>query len=346
MVESVDLAAWEEYFATRVRGRRAELTSGYIRYVGAQSSKGLPAIFELRHLALLMGVDESFLVRCIQDSDALYRDFLIPKKRGGSRLISVPSPSLLFAQRWILSEILDKVDVSDCAFGFRSGRSVVDNARPHLGNNVLLKMDLSDFFPNIRFRTVMKMFLSLGYPVGVSYFLTALCCSKKRLPQGAATSPSISNIVFRRTDLALQTFATGRGLIYTRYADDLTFSGADISGDEIKKISFLVESSGFTVNHSKTRIVRGNGKRIVTGVSISSSKLALPRSTVRQIKSDVHALLKFGFWGYCESRGKMDPIIGERLMGRIGFWLQIDPENKTAIGLRAQLEAFLESINK
>lgn len=339
-----DIAAWENFFSERVRGRRSLLTAGYVRYVSSLGSKGLPAIFELRHLALMMGLEESFLVRCIQDSDALYRDFSIPKRRGGSRLISVPSPSLLFAQRWILSEILNRVDVSDCAYGFREGRSVVDNARFHLDQGSILKMDIKDFFPNIRFPRVMRMFLSFGYPVSVSFFLTSLCCRNRCLPQGSATSPAISNIVFGRADSALQTFAAERGLRYSRYADDLTFSGERIGADEVNKISYLLNSSGFVVNTEKTRIIRGGGRRIVTGVSLSSGKLALPRPSVRQIKSDTYALMKFGFWEFSAKRGTFDPLFGERLLGRIGFWLQIDPENQTALLLKSKLERFLRSL--
>lgn len=178
MANHTNLQDWQNSFDERVRGRR-ELVLGYINYIARLEKANLPPIFELRHLAGLIGVEESILVRIVQTPNAFYRNFDIPKRLGGTRTIFVPSPVVLGIQRWVLTEILSKLEVHSRCFGFMPGRSVVDNARERLGHKVHLKLDLKDFFPSVAFNRVMKAFLSAGYPVSISYFLARICCVKK-----------------------------------------------------------------------------------------------------------------------------------------------------------------------
>jgi len=240
MADQSRIQDWQAFFDERVRGRR-DLVDGYLKYVKKLEETELPPIFELRHLAELVGIDEGVLVRIVQSPATFYREFEIPKRLGGSRNISVPSPTVLSAQRWILSEILSKLEIHSCCYGFVLGRSIVDNARAHLGTKTLLKLDIKDFFPSISFRQVMKIFLGAGYPVAVSYFLARICCLNKSLPQGAATSPSLSNLVARRLDMGLAKYTANSGLTYTRYADDLAISGEAIGSTEIAQIQYIVE---------------------------------------------------------------------------------------------------------
>ncbi|MDP2582292.1 retron St85 family RNA-directed DNA polymerase [Shimia thalassica] len=340
MTNTFTIQDWQTFFDERVKGRR-DLVKGYIRYLEKLENVGLPPIFELRHLSEMMGVPESTLVRIIQSTPSFYRTFSIPKRLGGAREIATPSPALLAAQRWVLSEILAKLQVNDCCYGFVAGRSIVDNARQHLNKKVVLKIDLKDFFPSVSQNQVMKIFLGVGYPVSVSYFLTRICCLNRSLPQGAATSPSLSNLVGSRLDLGLSEYAKDKGVTYTRYADDLTFSGDDIGSTEISQIKHIVAQQGFRVNDRKTRLLRGKKQKIITGVSVSNGKLALPRNSVREIKLEAYHVLKRGYFEHCKSTGIRDPLLLERLLGRIGFWLQIDPENVTANRLKTDIKAYI-----
>lgn len=339
------LAAWQAFFDERTRGHK-ELVAGYLRYVAKLEARGLPPVFELRHLAKLMGVQEPLLVRVIEDSDNFYREFRIPKRSGGERVIATPSPVLLEAQRWIVENILTKVELHDTVHGFAKGRSIVSNASVHLGQATVMKLDLKDFFPSIHIRQIVKVFLWLGYPVSVSYFLASLCCRQRKLPQGSAASPSLSNIVARNLDKSLHTFAEEKSLRYSRYADDLTFSGEEIGSTELSEVTWIIRQAGFKVNSEKTRILKGTKQKIVTGVSISSGKLALPRRTVRSIKLEAYHLLKHGYFAHARATGQLDPLLMERLLGRIGFWLQIDPNNKTALRLKNDVTEYAKGFDQ
>ncbi|MGO4909967.1 reverse transcriptase family protein [Pseudorhodobacter sp. W20_MBD10_FR17] len=286
------------------------------------------------------------MVQAVQNSNSFYRDFSIPKRLGGTRQISVPSPFLLHAQRWINDEILSKLEVHTAAHGFIKGRSIVTNARVHLGKPELLKMDLSDFFPTIHLRRVIKVFLKAGYPVGVSFFLASLCCRGKRLPQGAATSPSLSNIIAKSMDIEVTKYAEEAGLTYTRYADDLVLSGENIGRPELDRITWLIQEAGFVVNKKKTRILRGSTQKIITGISISSGKLALPRNTVREIKLEAYHILKRGYFDHARATNNFDPILMERLLGRVGFWLQVDPLNATAQSIKSRLTSYVTQFDQ
>jgi RNA-directed DNA polymerase len=138
------VAAWDRFFRERVK-RRTDLTENYVRYVKRLLMAELPAIFELPHLSALMGTDPYMIARFIASPGAFYRSFQISKRSGGFRTIDTPVPELLYAQRWILANILSKVPISDCAHGFVAGRSIITNASVHLGQPMLLKLDLASF---------------------------------------------------------------------------------------------------------------------------------------------------------------------------------------------------------
>ena len=333
-----NLSEWQEFFDGRVK-RRGPLIDGYLRYVIRMNSSGVPPLFELRHISKILAVDEDLLVGMINRTNQFYREFEIPKRRGGFRSISVPSPTLLYVQRWIANEVLSNQEIHDAAHGFVTGRSVVSNASMHKDSRNILKMDIRNFFPSIKFKRVVKVFLSLGYPVSISFFLASLCCNKNALPQGAATSPILSNLIAGRLDKSLATYAHKRGLHYSRYADDLVFSGEKVEKVDITRISFLINQYDFEVNEDKTQLLNENRKRIITGISISDGKLKLPRKTRRDIQSQAHRLVKFGFSEYSRHSGVYDPLIYERVLGRIGFWLQVDPENLTAHKLQSIMHA-------
>jgi RNA-directed DNA polymerase len=179
----------------------------------------------------------------------------------------------------------------------------------------------------------------------VSFFLSSLCFKEGHLPQGAATSPTLSNLVARRLDARLKGFAAKKSLRYTRYADDIIFSGTTIERDTINVSSEIIADEGFSVNHAKTQLLGLDSKKIVTGISITNGKLALPRKSIRMIKQEAHFLLKYGYFSHMDVTGKRDPILIERLLGRTAFWLQVDPGNTTARRLHESIAEYRDTLD-
>ncbi|MGL5808178.1 MAG: reverse transcriptase domain-containing protein [Xenococcaceae cyanobacterium] len=251
-----------------------------------------------------------------------YIRFKIAKKTGGERLISAPMPKLKQAQQWILQNILEKLELHDAAHGFRRDRSIVSNAQPHVGKDVIINFDLKDFFPSISYRRVKGMFQALGYAEAVATILSLLCTepevqeieldgktyfvaqTERYLPQGSPASPAISNFLCCRLDRRLTVMAEKLGFIYTRYADDLTFSATGESLRHICNILRRTESivvyEGFTINQEKTRILRKNRQQEVTGVvvnkrlNISKKELKRFRAVLFQIEKDGVKGIKWG----------------------------------------------------
>ena len=287
-----------------------------------------PVILSIKHLAKIVDVDLRMLRTMINNSSSFYYEYSIPKRSGGSRQISSPYPTLLRVQRWINDNILSKIPVHESAKGFVKGLSISDNAIPHLGSAVVLKTDIKDFFPSIDISRVRLIFKRLGYRRNVAFALASICCLNGVLPQGAATSPAISNIILKRLDARMNGLSLKFGLTYTRYADDLTLSGGAISMGVLKYIASIVSDEGFSINDSKTKILRYGNQLIITGVTIASGSLKLPMKEKREIRKNVHYVLKNGLLGHLNHIGYFDPIYIERLLGKLYFWRSLEPENR------------------
>lgn len=340
-MEDVDaiIERWEAYFSERVK-KRTDVTRIYANYVRKMLVADLPPILDFEHLSHQVGIKKRMLADFITRSEQFYRTFDLPKRRGGTRKIDVPHPVMLEAQRWIGAKILSKVLLHDAAHGFVEGRSIMSNAAPHVGSAQLLRMDLKDFFPSIGFRRGLLVFLRLGYPTNVSYYLARLCFKGDVLPQGAATSPQLSNIIAKRFDARVSGAAAKRGILYSRYADDLTFSGAEVELDVVSIVSGIAIAEGFKINPAKTQFLTDRNKKIVTGISVGGPVLRVPRAYSRRLRQDVHFVLKYGYWEEAERKERFDPLWLERLLGRLNFWLQVEPENATAQKLQSALQAY------
>jgi RNA-directed DNA polymerase len=238
-----------------------------------------------------------------------YVYFTVPKKSGGTRTLCAPHRTLAAAQRWILENILAKLEVEEPAHGFVPGRSVVSNAQPHAGQDVVLNMDLEGFFPNITFPRVASVFRRLGYSPAVATILALLCteCPRKKvryageeyhvatgprgLPQGACTSPALSNQVARRIDKRFAGLAEKLGLVYTRYADDLTFSGGEELAGKVgyvmARVRHIAQEEGFAVNEKKTRVLRRSTAQVVTGLVVND-RPGVKREDVRRLRAILH----------------------------------------------------------
>lgn len=299
-----------------------EDVSGGLNYTECDEERlrslGLPLCGTPYEIAAAMGITVGqlrFLAFSRKTSTiSHYIRFKIPKKTGGERLISAPMPRLKQAQHWILSQILEKLELHDAAHGFRPCRSIVSNAQPHVGRDVIINFDLKDFFPSISYKRVKGLFQSFGYSEAAATIFGLLCTepdveeveldgktyfvalTDRHLPQGSPASPAITNLLCRRLDRRLTHMAEQLGFVYTRYADDLTFSAAGDSLQHIcnvlRRTESIVAHEGFAINEQKTRILRKSRQQEVTGVvvnshpNISKKELKRFRATLYQIEKD------------------------------------------------------------
>ena len=283
--------------------------------------------------AALLGVEVNRLEEILNNVSGHYQEFWMRKRSGGYRMISAPDKDLQAIQSTIYSRILSSVTiVHPAAVGFRCGRSVVDNAAPHLGKRYVLKMDIHDFFGSIRSPRVRQTFKKIGYPENVSKVLGALCCLHRHLPQGAPTSPALSNIVGYEMDRKLAALAAEYGLTYTRYADDLTFSGDVFPKEQIiPQVKRIIRDEKFEPNHKKTHFMNQSSRKIITGVSVASGvKLTIPKSKKREIRKNVYFIMTKGLAEHQRRIGSHDPAYLKRLIGMLCYWRAIEPDNTYA----------------
>lgn len=234
-------------------------------------------IASVSHLADLIGVRPSLLYWMIKQPSKHYDEFKIKKKNGQFREISAPKVWLKSIQWWILTNILNSYNPAEFVFGFKEGKSPIQNAHYHLGAKHLLNVDVQDFFPSIDFPKVFEAFIFLGFNAAVADALSHLTTYEYKTPQGAPTSPMLSNIVMRGIDLDLKALADESELKYSRYADDMTFSSdKKIDRVLVSSIEKILGQKGLELNPNKTKFM-GTGDRMeVTGYVINEAP-QLPR---------------------------------------------------------------------
>ena len=305
-----------------------DVREALLNYVGNLLSHKACVILDAEHLAKLLCIENASLFAIINKPEAFYRSFEIRKRSGGVREIRAPYPSLQIIQQWIYEYVLKKQYVHGCVHGFRPRRSIVTNVRTHIGNKYLLKLDLKDFFPSIKINRVVQVYKEIGYTKTVSWLLATICCLDEELPQGAPTSPALSNIVARHMDKRLYRLAKSFGYRYSRYADDISFSGEKIPVTFIKYATDIIEDCGFTVNSKKVRLYNEKDNKILTGVAIKDGVLRLPREKRREYEQEIYYALKYGVNTRMKGEYKYFSAYILSLLGRANFWLMIEPENK------------------
>lgn len=328
---------WKSHF--RSRGIRSDLSSQYLDYIRPLVKRGVPVIFDFRHLCDLLGRTPGFIARASCAPESFYRNFSIPKKSGGLRSISSPYPSLKECQRWIANQIVARLPLHTSATAYRPKSSIISNVEPHLAAGVqLLVVDIKDFFPSISKKRLIGWFSALGYNYEVSVALASLCCLDGHLPQGSPASPHLSNAICTTLDRRLAGIASNFDLSYTRYADDICFSGPEIPPVVLTLVGTAVKESGFVLNPNKTRVhAPSASSKIVTGINIASGTARLPRDRRRRLSHVMHFIEAFGYISHRSKLKISDSKYLLRLRGQLEYWRMIEPTNEQVLQYIAQV---------
>ena len=308
-----------------------------------------PFVFDTYQLSKLLSTTNKKIFLLTKNIGSCYKKIIIKKKNGKDRILYSPNAALKSIQKAINARILKKIPISKYATAYKNGATLYGNAAPHVGKKYLLKMDITDFFGSISFLQVYSsVFNTDYYPKQIGAILTTLCCKDDSLPQGAPTSPALSNIVMKWFDDKLGSFCEKKEIAYTLYCDDLTFSSDLPLVSVYYKATDMLSRMGFTVNHKKTRFITNSIRQSVTGLTVNE-KVAVSKGYKRDLRQEVYYALKFGFDNIVPSNS--EDAVGNtvaqhlnRLLGKVNYVLQVEPEN--AWFLKARKELLHEKIRR
>lgn len=336
---------WNEYENNFIKMARLEDKSDsycikQLEYAKKLFDQNLPVIYNQNHLCLLVGYDKEYMYAVSNGSSFFYRTFFIKKRNGKKRKIDEPLPSLKEIQEWILNEILYSIKISPYGKAYVPNKSIKDNARFHKKQKKVLTIDLKDFFPTIGYKRVLSVFRKVGYREHVAVMLSNLCCLNGSIPQGAPTSPALSNIIASGMDYKIVEYLKNSQIRYTRYADDLTFSGDFNEGDLIKNIERIVNRQGFSINEKKTKVRKQNQRQEVTGIVVNE-KMQIERKIRRKIRSDAYYIKKFGIENHMIYTNEKHKNYLYHLIGLSSYASFINPSDKK---MKEYIQIFKEEL--
>jgi RNA-directed DNA polymerase len=327
----------------------------------------LPPILSLKHLARHVRVSYGFLRAVVaRRRDEAYKVFKVRKLSGGDRTVCVPEPQLCRTQRWITDHILSKISPHPSSFAYFPGSSPLKCASMHCGCNWLIKLDIREFFESISEIQAYRIFSGLGYIPLVAFELARICTrigslpekhhsrvwqaypGKYRtildyslqapgwlghLPQGAPTSPMLSNLAMHHFDKEVQDLSDERGLHYTRYSDDLIFSTSSIRLTRQRLSSFvsavfkIMESTGLRPHTAKTVVAPPGARKVVLGLLVDRDLPRLSREFRSRLRQHFYFVEKYGSQAHACKRN-FDSVWGlkHHLQGILSYARQIDPE--------------------
>ena len=277
-----------------------------------------------------------------------YRCTKIPKRDGSFRVLNVPDELLKTVQRRIANKMLAREPVSRFATAYKSGAFVRKNAYPHVGKEKLLKLDILHFFDSILYSTVKeKVFPDSRYSEPIRVLLTMLCYYKDALPQGAPSSPVITNIIMRDFDETVGKWCTERGIDYTRYCDDMTFSGSFDENEVMGFVEAELKKSNFLLNRKKTAVIPSGKRQTVTGIVVNE-KLNIPSDYRRRLRQEVYFVRKYGVEEHLKRIGSgADPTSYlHALLGKISFVLETRSDDEKFKSDKAFLIDQIKNNNK
>lgn len=310
------------------RLRLAMVTSEYPRFSDAYIeqccayaedllSKGLPVLFDRQHVLRVLGMAAPRICD--------YHEFTIPK-HDGVRIITAPSRRLKLRQQWIYQHILVRQETSPYSHGFVPQRSIVTNASLHIGYAYTYCADITDFFPSISRGQVLPVFREMGYSGSAAGALSDLCCYRGALPQGAPTSPYLSNVICRDLDQALSTMAERFRGVFTRYADDITISTEEEQPRLLTMLEEILRAHGFSIHRGKCRVYGPGQPKRITGLTVQD-RVTVPKAFKRSLRQEIHYCQKLGVAAHLENTKAARWIhYREHLYGKAYYVKMVEPE--------------------
>ncbi|GAA2645264.1 reverse transcriptase family protein [Paractinoplanes durhamensis] len=352
----------------RARGKPEALLDAALTQTQSVEANGLAAVLTLNHLAVRTGVSYNYLRGIVERKWDPYDDIVLKRRNGrGMRPISAPHSPLMRVQRWILHRIVDRVPVHADSYAYQAGSSIRSCASRHAGARWLVKLDIRNFFETIDERRVYTVFHKAGYVQLVALELARLCTrsaahashvdshrflSNMRdrvispysqavlgfLPQGAPTSGALANLIFYELDTTFSRIAQLERMVYTRYADDLTFSTIEeFSRSQatslIREVGTELRRAGFSLHEKKTRIVPPGARKAVLGLLVDNNKVRLNRIVRGRITDNVRGVEKFGLAAHVAHRrfSSLDGFV-RHVSGLLAFAADVEPEWAHALG--------------
>ena len=283
---------------------------------------------ELKSIETDLGFSAKTLYGLSNNIDKHYHNAFIPKSDGTKRKLSVPDIILKKVQRSIVDNILAYYPVSKYAKAYAYGSSVQNNAAPHIGKKKILKLDIEGFFDNIFYSRVKDVvFYKEKFSEPIRILLSMLCYHRDSLPQGAPTSPAITNIIMYEFDEKIGSFCEQRGIDFTRYCDDMTFSGDFNEKEIIELVKSELKKLGLFLKNRKTVVIPNTKRQIVTGIVVNE-KVNLTREYKKKIRQEMYYIKKFGLDEHLKRINDTDKqkyLLS--LKGKIAFVLQTTPKD-------------------
>lgn len=326
-----DLEEYKKHFIDAAL--KAKKDEGYIvenlQYAEKLFALNLPIIFDTNHFSMLVGISHTYIMAVSNAPKKYYRKFEIKKKNGKQRVINEALPNLKIIQMWLLHKILYKCSVSRYAKAYIPGSSIKFNVRFHRNQKQVLKLDIKDFFGSFKEKDVHRFYKSLGYSDTLCVCFTKLCVLNGSLPQGASTSAYLSNLLMKTFDEKLSTYCRKREIRYTRYADDMTFSGEFDVPAVINFVKSLLRKMNMELNMKKTKLMEQNKQQNVTGIVVNEV-IQTSQDYRRNIRKEVYYIEKYGIDSHLKfinSQKTKDEYL-KSLIGKINYALFINPKDQ------------------
>ena len=307
----------------------------------------LPVFLDIKDISKAYNVSTKFLNwlcyhKDVSETDHYHR-FKVPKRNGTFRDISSPKDYLRWMQGSLKKDIFEKLPLTKSATAYKKGGSVINNASPHLNKKVVVKMDLKDFFFSISFARVRGYIHSLGYSSGIATVLALICCdcqreiidykgkkyfvakSRRRLQQGAITSPILSNLIATHMDKRISALikSCDQDASYTRYADDLAISfNENFSEKILSLINKIIKEEGFYINPQKFKVMRDPTEKIITGIKCNGSDLSLPKRYIKELRAEIFNCYK------------TQKKLSHSILSKINYVTYTNPKQVSKLGLK------------
>lgn len=301
---------------------------------------------ELKSIEKDLGFNIKTLYSLSNNIDSHYHHIFLDKSDGTKRKLSIPDYILKKVQKSILDNILSYYSISNYACAYTKKSSVQRNARPHIGKKKILKLDIEGFFDHITYSRVKEIvFFKEKYSEKIRILLTMLCYYHDGLPQGAPSSPAITNIIMYKFDEIIGEYCLKHNISFTRYCDDMTFSGDFNEKEVIILVKNELKKMGLFLKNRKTCVVPNTKRQIITGI-IVNEKLNLAKEYKNKIRFEMYYIIKYGLDSHLKRIGEFDNkkkyVLS--LNGRIAYVLQTTPNDRQYLNYKKIIKKYLTNM--